>query len=50
MIFKGQDLKKTSLNYLKYIASQKNLGLEGDELIKFCKLEIKKRTIAIKNH
>ena len=50
MIFKGQDLKKTSLNYLKYIASQKNLGLEGDELINFCKLEIKSRTIAIKNH
>ena len=43
MIFKGQDLKKSSLNYLKYIASQKNLGLEGDELIKFCKLEIKQR-------
>tara|TARA_Y100000114_G_scaffold125215_1_gene121200 strand:- start:24 stop:176 length:153 start_codon:yes stop_codon:yes gene_type:complete len=50
MIFKGQDLKKTSLNYLKYIASQKNLGLKGNKLINFCELEIKRRTIAIKNH
>ena len=43
MIFKGQNLKKSSLNYLRYIASQKNLGLEGDKLIKFCKLEIQQR-------
>ena len=43
MIFKDQNLKKSSLNYLRYIASQKNLGSKGDELIKFCKLEIEKR-------
>ena len=50
MIFKGQDLKKSSLRYLKYIACQKNLGLEGKELINFCELEIKKRTLGIKVH
>jgi len=38
-----QDLKKVSLNYLKYIASQKNLGKEGEQLIKNCMLEIKQR-------
>tara|TARA_R100001510_G_C7459694_1_gene80758 strand:+ start:359 stop:505 length:147 start_codon:yes stop_codon:yes gene_type:complete len=43
MIYKNKDLKKSSLNYLKYIASQKNLGLKGDKLIKFCKLEIEQR-------
>tara|TARA_R100000388_G_scaffold23541_1_gene17904 strand:+ start:1690 stop:1878 length:189 start_codon:yes stop_codon:yes gene_type:complete len=38
-----QDLKEVSLNYLKYIASQKNLGKEGEQLIKNCKLEIEYR-------
>ena len=38
-----QDLKEVSLNYLKYIASQKNLGKEGAQLIKNCKLEIEHR-------
>ena len=38
-----QDLKEVSLNYLKYIATQKNLGKEGEQLIKNCKLEIEHR-------
>ena len=38
-----QDLKEVSLNYLRYIASQKNLGKEGEQLIKNCKLEIEHR-------
>jgi len=38
-----QDLKEVSLNYLKYIASQKNLGKQGEQLIKNCKLEIQHR-------
>jgi hypothetical protein len=50
----NQDIKEVSLNYLKYIACQKNLGKEGEELIKKCKLEIKRRTsrriIGIKQH
>ena len=40
----NKDIKEVSLNYLKYIACQKNLGIEGNELIKQCKLEIKRRT------
>ena len=38
-----QDLKEVSLNYLKYIAKQKNLGKKGQKLIKNCKLEIQHR-------